>query len=40
VVEDRMNPKKGYYHIDIWFPDYNQAKGFGAKTTYIEIIES
>ena len=40
VVEDRMNPRKGYYHVDIWFPDYSQAKDFGAKTTYIEIIES
>ena len=40
VVEDRMNPRKGYYHVDIWFPEYEQAKDFGAKTTYIEIIES
>ena len=40
VVEDRMNQKKGYYHVDIWFPEYNQAKDFGAKMTYIEIIES
>ena len=40
VVEDRMNSKKGYYHIDIWFPSYSEAKNFGAKTTYIEILES
>jgi 3D (Asp-Asp-Asp) domain-containing protein len=40
VVEDRMNQKKGYYHVDIWFPEYDQAKDFGAKITYIEIIES
>ena len=40
VVEDRMNQKKGYYHVDIWFPDYWQAKDFGAKNTYIEILES
>ena len=40
VVEDRMNSRKGYYHIDIWFPSYWEAKEFGAKTTYVEILES
>jgi len=40
VVEDRMNQKKGYYHIDIWFPNYCQARNFGAKTTYIEVLEN
>lgn len=40
VVEDRMNWRKGYYHIDIWFPEYEQAKDFGAKNTYIEVLES
>ena len=40
VVEDRMNRKKGYYHLDIWFPSYWEAKNFGAKTAYIEILES
>ena len=40
VVEDRMNSKKGYYHIDIWFPSYWEAKEFGAKFTYVEILES
>lgn len=40
VVEDRMSWKKGYYHIDIWFPSYWEAKSFGAKRTYIEILES
>jgi len=40
VVEDRMNQRKGYYHVDIWFPEYEQAKSFGAKSTYIEILES
>lgn len=38
VVEDRMNSRKGYYHIDIWFPSYLEAKNFGAKRAYIEII--
>ncbi|MBA7636723.1 hypothetical protein ES703_44348 [subsurface metagenome] len=40
IVEDRMNSKKGYYHIDIWFPSYWEAKNFGAKRTYVEILES
>lgn len=22
VVEDRMHSRKGYYHVDIWFPSY------------------
>ena len=39
VVEDRMNWKKGNYHVDIWFPSYLEAKTFGAKRTYIEILE-
>ena len=39
VVEDRMSWTKGNYHIDIWFPDYWQALNFGAKRTYIEILE-
>lgn len=40
VVEDRMSQRKGYYHVDIWFADYEQAKNFGAKNTYIEVLES
>jgi len=39
VVEDRMNWQKGKYFVDIWFPDYFEAKNFGAKRTYIEILE-
>jgi len=39
IVEDRMNWKKGPYHVDIWFPSYWEAKNFGAKTTLIEILE-
>lgn len=38
VVEDRMSPRN-YYHIDIWFPSYWEALNFGAKRTYIEILE-
>ncbi len=40
VVEDRMSWKKGNYHFDIWFASYWKAKSFGAKRTYIEILES
>ncbi len=40
VVEDRMNKKKGYYHIDIWFPSRSEAKDFGAKLLFVEILES
>ena len=39
VIEDRMHRKKGYYHIDIWFPSKDEAKSFGAKRTYIEVLE-
>ena len=39
VVEDRMNWKKGNYQIDIWFSSYGEAKEFGAKRTYIEVLE-
>jgi len=40
VVEDRMHHRKGNYHIDIWFPSYWEALNFGAKKTYIEILEN
>lgn len=40
VVEDRMHWSKSDYHLDIWFPEYEQAKSFGAKTTYVEILEN
>lgn len=40
VVEDRMNWKKSNEHVDIWFPSYSEALNFGAKRTYIEILES
>ncbi len=39
IVEDRMNVRKGYYHVDVWFEEYHQAKDFGVKTTYIEVLE-
>lgn len=39
IVEDRMNPRKSGYQLDIWFPSYWQAKQFGVKKTYIEIVD-
>ena len=38
VVEDRMHPRKGIYHADIWFESYDDAKNFGAKYTKIEVL--
>lgn len=40
IVEDRMNKKKGKYHIDIWFPSKTLAKNFGVKLMYIEVLEN
>jgi len=39
VVTDRMHWRKGYYHVDIWFSSKEEAKNFGAKETYIEVLE-
>lgn len=39
VVEDRLNPKNGLYHIDIWFPSRKEALRFGKKWSYIEVIK-
>ena len=38
IVEDRMHSRKGYYHIDIWFPSQEEALNFGAKLTEMEIL--
>ncbi|MCD6402545.1 3D domain-containing protein, partial [bacterium] len=40
VVEDRMHWTKSPYQVDIWFPSYWDALNFGAKRTYIEILEN
>ena len=40
VVEDRMHSRKGYYHVDIWQSTYIEAKDYGAKRTYIEVLEN
>ena len=39
VIEDRMNPRIGPYHIDIWLPSYQEALNFGRKNVFIEILE-
>ena len=39
VVEDRMHPRK-HYMVDIWFANYTEAKEFGAKLTYVQVLES
>ena len=39
IVEDRMSWVKGDYQIDIWFPSFEEALNFGAKRTYIEVLE-
>lgn len=38
VVEDRMHPRNSV-HVDVWFPTYWEAKAFGVRKTYIEILE-
>ncbi len=38
-VEDRMHWRKGDYHFDIWFPTDEQAKNFGVKYVYAEILD-
>ena len=39
TVEDRMHPRNNY-HVDIWFPNYLQAKNFGKEITYVEVLEN
>jgi len=31
IVRDRMNSRYGYARIDIWMPEYEEAKNFGVK---------
>jgi len=38
VVEDRMHSRKGFYHIDIWFPTRESALAFGTKITEMEVL--
>ncbi len=38
-VEDRMHWRMDDYRFDIWFPTYEQAKKFGVKYAYVEILK-
>lgn len=38
-VQDRMNARKSDYHLDIWFPEHEQAENFGVKTALIEVLD-
>lgn len=38
TVEDRMHSRKPDNQIDVWFPSYWEAKNFGIKKTYVEIL--
>lgn len=38
-VEDRMHWRMGDYRFDIWFPTYEQAKKFGVRYAYVEVLE-
>jgi len=38
-VEDRMHWRIGDYQFDIWFPTYEQAKNFGVRYAYVEVLE-
>ncbi|MBU3934578.1 3D domain-containing protein [Patescibacteria group bacterium] len=40
VVKDRMNSRKGNYHLDIWFSDTKEAKIFGSELAYVEILSN
>jgi len=39
VVEDRMHPRKAWM-VDVWFPSLAEAKTFGVKDTYIQVLEN
>lgn len=38
IVRDRMNARYGYGRIDIWLPEYSEAKIFGVKRLKMEIF--
>ncbi len=40
VVEDRMKRDRSKYQFDVWLPSYREAKNFGAKATYVEVLGS
>lgn len=40
VIEDRMSWKKGNYHIDIWFPNREEALKFGARLVDVLVLSN
>ncbi len=40
TVYDRMNKRKGNYHIDLWMPSKTLALNFGVKSVEIEVLEN
>ena len=38
IVRDRMNKRYGNGRIDIWLPEYSEAKKFGVKRLQMEIF--
>ena len=40
TIEDRMNKRKGNYHIDIWMPTRTLALNFGARIAEIEVLDN
>lgn len=40
VVEDRMNKRKGNYHLDVWLSSTSDAKEFGSAITYVEVLNA
>jgi len=39
-VQDRMHYKKGYYHIDVWFPSRKSALAFGSRIATMEVLSN
>lgn len=38
IVRDRMNARYGYGRVDIWLPEYAEAKAFGVKRLKMEVL--
>ncbi|OIO45428.1 hypothetical protein COX24_02990 [bacterium (Candidatus Gribaldobacteria) CG23_combo_of_CG06-09_8_20_14_all_37_87_8] len=37
-VDDRMHSRKGNFHVDVWFPTFEEAKEFGTKVAVLEVL--
>ncbi|MFZ2189353.1 MAG: hypothetical protein WA057_04970 [Candidatus Magasanikiibacteriota bacterium] len=38
IVRDRMNARYGHGRVDVWLPEYSEAKQFGVKRIEMEIF--